>query len=1042
MNEVDYEKNRKGPISWMAGHSVAANLLMAILLVGGFFILTQIKQEVFPEFDRGAVNISVPYPGAGPEEVERGIILAIEEAIEGLDNVDEILSTALEGRAFVSVEAVEGADIGQFSQDIKSEIDAISTFPEEAEEPRVSVASHKRGVVSYVVYGEQEEKILREKAEQLRDMLLQDPMITQVTLKGVRDYEIQVNISMEQLRRYNLTIGEVAARIRQVSIELPGGSLKTDGGEILVRVKERRDLAAEYSDIPIITHSDGSRVRLGDIADIRDGFSESNNYASFNGKPAVLVEVHRIGNQKPIDVASAAKKRIDEFQVMLPKGIDTALLWDRSEIYRQRAELLIKNGLMGLCLVFICLALFLEIRLAFWVSMGIPISMLGAFLFLPFTDFTINMISMFAFIVTLGIVVDDAIIVGENIYYNRENGMGYLQAAIHGAREIAVPVCFSIVTNVVAFMPMFFIPGVLGKLFKLIPMVVISVFIVSLIESLFILPAHLGHQKRQVAHHPVMGWISKRQQQFGNAFSEFVNNHYGKFLELALHYRYITVSIGMALFVATVGYMMSGRLGMTMFPRIESNYAYVNATLPYGTSTLKVADVQHHIIEVAKQVIDKNGGKKLSKGIFSHVEENVITARIYLTSPKIRPISTTDLTNAWRDATGELPGLESMLFQSDRGGPGSGKSLNVELSHRNIPELKAAGRKLAEELSFFPKVKDIDDGSAKGKQQYDFNMLPQGDLRGFHARDIAVMVRHAFYGAESLRLQRERNEVKVMVRLPEEERNTQYALDNLIVRSTDGREAMLRDIVTMTPGRAYTSIDRRAGRRVISVKADVVPRPETNTVIATLNSDIMPGMLTEFPGLSYSFEGKQAEMQKSVNSLVIGLLFALLVIYCMLAIPFRSYFQPLIIMSCIPFGIVGVVFGHLLMGYSLSVMSLFGLVALTGVVVNDSLILIDFSNRRRKSGLTAFNAIHASGIHRFRPIILTTLTTFGGLSPMIMETSRQARFMIPMAISLGFGIVFATLITLVLVPALYMILEDAAAFFVKETETIEVDFSE
>ena len=1035
MNNANNPEQKKGPIAWMAGHPVAANLLMAFFLVGGFIVLSQIKQEVFPAFDRGAVFISVPYPGSGPEEVERGIILAIEEAVEGLDNVDEILSTASEGRAFISVEAIEGTDLGQFSQEIKSEIDAITTFPEEAEEPRVTVSTRKREVVSYVVYGNQEEKILREKAEQLRDMLLQDPKITQVMLDGVRDYEIQVNIPMDQLRRYNLTIGEVADRIREISIELPGGSLKTAGGEILVRMKERRDVAKEYAEISVITHADGSRVRLGDIADIQDGFAEFDIYATFNGKPAVMVEVYRIGDQKPIEVARAVKARIDLFQVMLPEGIDIALVRDRSETYGQRAELLIKNGLMGLCLVFIFLALFLEIRLAFWVSLGIPISMLGAFLFLPVTDFSINLISMFAFIVTLGIVVDDAIVVGENIYYNRQEGMEFLPAAIHGAREIAVPVCFSIFTNIIAFIPMFFVPGVLGKIFKLIPMVVITVFAVSLIESLFILPAHLGHQNRPVNNNPVMRWLATRQQMFGSAFTGFVKTRYGAILDLVLRHRYITVAVGIAIFTITVGYIMSGRMGMTLFPRVESDYAYVNATLPYGTSALKVSAVQNQIVNAAQQVVDENGGEKLSKGIFSHVRENVVTARVYLTPPKIRTMSTAALTEAWRDAVDEIPGLEFIMFQSDRGGPGSGKSLTVELSHRSIPVLKAASRGLAEELAFFPKVKDVDDGSAKGKQQFDFKMLPQGELRGFRARDVAVMVRHAFYGAEALRLQRERNEVKIIVRLPEEERNSQYALDNLIIRATDGREALLREVVTMTPGRAYTSIDRRAGRRVVSITADVVPRSETNTVIATLKSEILPALQDQYPGLTFSFEGRQAEMRESIDSLITGLLIALLVIYCMLAIPFRSYFQPLIIMSCIPFGIVGVVVGHLLMGYSLSVMSLFGVVALTGVVVNDSLILIDFTNRRRNNGMTAFDAIHASGIHRFRPIILTTLTTFGGLSPMIFETSRQARFMIPMAVSLGFGIVFATLITLVLVPSLYMIIEDMAVFFKKETET-------
>ena len=1028
----------KGAIAWMAGNSVASNLLMIVLLVGGLIIGVQVKQEVFPEFSIDVVNVTVSYPGASPEEVERGIVLAVEEAIQGLDGVDEIKSTASEGLARISVEAVEGADVRQLAMDIEADVDAITSFPDEAERPMVAVASRRRDVASFALYGDQDERVLREKAEELRDMLLQDPNITQVELEGVRDFEIHVEIPQENLRRYGLTMADVATRISQASVELPGGSLKTKGGEILVRMRERRDLAREYARMPIITHQDGSQVLLEDLAEIREGFSDSDRYATFNGHRAVMVEVYRVGYQTPIQVADAAKAKVDEFKAGLPRGINVDLVRDHSDVFKQRADLLLNNGYLGLSLVFILLALFLEIRLAFWVSMGIPISFLGAFLLLPLADFSINMISMFAFIVTLGIVVDDAIVVGENIHYHRQTGMPYLDAAIHGAREIAMPVCFSVTTNIVAFMPLYFIPGVMGKIFGVIPVVVVTVFAVSLIESLLILPAHLGHQKDRPPR-GLIGWVTRRQQAFSRAFTRFVEDYYGPLLRRVLNQRYLALALGILCLAVTGGYVKSGRMGLEMFPKVESDYAYVTATLPYGVAPAKTAAVQKRLVDAARKVVNEKGGDRLSTGIFAQVDDNVVKIRVFLTSPDIRPISTAELTEAWRRKVGEIPGLESLAFESDRGGPGSGKSLTVELSHRSVATLDAASKKLAQDLAYYPRLKDIDDGSAQGKEQFDFKMRPEGERMGLQAKEVALQVRHAFYGTTALKLLRGRNEVTVRVRLPEAERASEYGLENLMVRAKSGNEALLRNVVTMERGRAYTTIGRRAGRRIVSVTADVVPRSMTNTVASSLKKDVLPQLVKDYPGLTWSFEGRQAETQESLDSLMGGLLMALLGIYAMLAIPFRSFTQPFIIMTCIPFGFVGVVLGHLIMGYPLSVMSLFGLVALAGVVVNDSLVMVDFANRRRAAGMDRMDAIRQSGIQRFRPIMLTTLTTFGGLAPMIFETSRQARFMVPMAISLGFGILFATFITLLLVPILYMVLEDALDIFRRQPEP-KVDY--
>jgi multidrug efflux pump subunit AcrB len=1013
---------KKGIIAWMTAHPVTANLIMLVLLVGGFFSGYLIKKEVFPYFELDLVRITVPYPGASPQEVEKGIILAIEEAVQGLEGVNEVRASAREGVGTVTVEMIEGENLQKLGQDIQSEVDRITSFPEEAEKPRVVIVSRKRYVVSLALYGDQNERVLREYAEYLRDRLLQDPDITQVELVGVRNYEISVEIPQDTLRAYNLTLEEVAQRIARTSVELPGGAVKTSGGDILLRVKERKDYGHEFGQIPIITTNDGTQVLLEDIADIRDGFEESDNAATFNGKPAVMIEVYRIGDQTPVSVSDAAKRTVAVVNQELPPGLTVLLRNDRSEIYRQRMGLLVRNGCLGLGLVFILLALFLEIRLAFWVALGIPISFLGSILFLPIVDVSINMVSMFAFIVTLGIVVDDAIVVGENIYYHHQRGVPWFNAAISGTREIAMPVTFSVLTNMIAFVPMFFVSGIMGKVFKQIPVVVISVFAISLVECFWILPAHVGHQKHP--HKGFFGWMHAWQQRFSKAFVRMVHNRYGPLLGLALRWRYVTMSLGVAILLVTVGYVKSGRMGFELFPKIESDYAKVTATLPFGTSFQKTEKVQQILVRTAQEVVAENGGKRLSEGIFARINGNQADVRIYLTPPDKRPMSTAKVTERWRERVGVIPGLESILFESDAGGPGRGPAISIELSHKDIGLLEKAAADVAEALEFYPNVKDVDDGFAPGKQQFDFKIKPEARSLGLRSKEVARQVRHAYYGAEALRQQRGRNEVKVMVRLPRDERTSEYNLEEMILRTPAGNEIPLRSAVTINQGRAYTDINRRDGRRIVTVEADVRPRSKAGQVLAALKSETLSALQKEYPGLTIGFEGRQADRRESMQSLTRGLLAALMIIFAMLAIPLNSYIQPLIIMAAIPFGMVGAVIGHLIMGYSLSVLSMFGVVALSGVVVNDSLVLVDFANRKDRSGMSRREAIHQAGIHRFRPVILTTLTTFGGLSPMIFETSRQARFLIPMALSLGYGILFATLITLVLVPSFYLIIDD------------------
>jgi multidrug efflux pump subunit AcrB len=1019
----------RGPVAWMAGNSVAANLLMLLLLVGGLLVGTTLKQEVLPDFDLDIVTISVVYPGASPEEVEQGIILSIEDAVQGLDGVKEVTSSAQEGMGRVTVELLLGEDLQKLARDIESEVDRITSFPEEAEEPEITVVSRKREVVTLILYAEQDMRTLHNLSESLRDFLLQDKGITQVELFGVRDLEIAIEVPQEELRRYDLTLDEIATRVRQTSLELPGGGIDGVGGEVLVRMTERRDYGYEFVDIPIISRADGTLVRLGDIAEVIDGYEDSDYHATYAGQPAVMLNVYRIGDQTPTGVSNAVQRRLEQWRAeVLPPGIGVSVLNDRSEVYTQRADLLMRNALMGLALVLILLSIFLEARLAFWVTMGIPVSFLGGFYLIAAHGVSINMISMFAFIIALGIVVDDAIVVGENIYKMRQSGMAFHRAAVAGVREVAVPVTFSVLTNIVAFLPLYFVPGTMGKVMMVIPVVVISVFIISLVESLFVLPAHLGHLSSKRRDYGFMAWLHRRQQRFSLWFKRMVETWYGPLLDKVLHTRYITIACAVAILMITFAYVSSGRMGMTLFPKVESDFAQASLTLPYGVPVELTQEKSERLVKAARRVAERYDSEKQVEGVFVEIGEegsHSARVRVFMTEPEIRPVSTEQFTREWREEVGAMAGIENLRFASDTGGPGSGAAITIELSHLDIDVLEQASAELAQALEHYPQVSDIDDGFAPGKQQLDLTLTEHARSLGLTVRDVALQIRHAYDGAEVLRQQRGRNEVTVNVMLKEAERDTEYSFENMLIRTPGGGEIPLLEAVNIERGRAYITIDRRNGRRIVTVSADVTPRPMAGQILRSLEEETLPRLLERHAGLSYSYEGRQADMAESMSGLMRGLLLALMLIYVLLAVPFRSYAQPFIIMVAIPFGMIGATVGHILMGYSLSIMSMFGVVALSGVVVNDSLVLIDFANRRRREyGESPHDAVLAAGIMRFRPIMLTTLTTFCGLAPMIFETSRQARFLIPMAISLGFGILFATVIALLLVPVLYMVVED------------------
>ena len=1033
----------KAAVAWMCRNHVAANLLMLVLVAGGAIRMRAIKQEVFPEISLDTIQVTVAYPGAGPEEVEEGILRKIEENLTGVEGIKEVRSVAKEGVGVVSAELYPGEDPDIKLQEIQSEVDRIVTFPEEAEKPVITKLLNRYEVISVVVYGRASERSLREQAEIIREELLSLPGITQVDLAGVRPYEISVEIPEENLRRYGLTLPEVARRIRDASLDMPGGTVRTRGGQILIRTKERRYTGPGYESLPIVTAADGTRVLLGDIATVRDGFAETDLSARFDGRPAAMVKVYRVGDQRPLEIARTVKEYVRAKARDLPASLKIATWNDTTELLRSRLALLKKNATLGLILVFLILGLFLEIRLALWVMLGIPISFFGAMILLPAADVSINMISLFAFILALGILVDDATIVGENIYTHRQMGKDYLRAAVDGALEVAVPVVFSVLTTVAAFVPLIYVSGVIGKFIRVIPLVVISLLLISLVESLFVLPAHLAGGRRRTPR-GFLAWVERVRLGFGARLEAFVNGPYARFLSVCLEYRYATVAAGVAVLLTAVGLVRGGVLKFHFMPEVDGDVITASIKMPPGTPVEETARVQRYLEDKAMEVVaayDRErppghgilrhlyavvGGTMIEAGHLGSTPEarsNLSDMALFLTQSEKRHVPAEEITDRWRDAVGQVPGVESITFISNV--VRMGAHIDVQIAHEDFGVLEAAAARIEKALAGYAGVGDIADTYSRGKREFKIRLRPEAETLGITAADLGRQVRAAFYGAEALRLQRGRNEVKVMVRYPEADRRRLASLERLRVRTPRGGEIPLVEAADVVEGRGFAEINRAHRKRVVDVTARVDSRvASAGDILADLQRTVLRELEGEYPGIAFSLEGEAKERRESMQSMRDGFLLALVAIYALLAVPFRSYVQPVLIMVAIPFGLVGAVIGHLLMGFSLSILSMFGLVALSGVVVNDSLLLIERVNRSRRAGAGVREALVEAGTRRFRPILLTSLTTFFGLTPMIVEKSVQAQFLIPMAISLGFGILFATGITLVLIPALYLVLED------------------
>ena len=1020
-------------IEWFVKNHVAANLLMVLIIFLGLrATLLHIPLEVFPAFELDVVNVRVTLPGSTPEEAEESLAVRIEEAVYDLEGVEQIISRSSEGGTTVSVEVDGSHDIRDLLSDIKTRVDAINTFPAEAEHPVVSQAQRNREVISVVLSGAIEEKELRELGTAVRDELLLLPGITQVFLESVAPFEISIEIAEQTLLRYNLTLAQVAAAVKKSSIDLSGGVIKTMGGEIVLRSKGQAYSTEEFAAIPVRTTSDGVRLLLGDVATIKDGFDQTPIKVRFNGENALLIEVYRIGNQNAIQVAGQVKSYIETKNGELPSGVQLNFWKDRSRIVKARLQTLGNSALQGGVLVAILLSLFLRPAIAFWVCVGIPVTFLGALWTMPYQGVTLNLISLFAFITVLGILVDDAIVTGENIYTHLQKGTDPVTAATIGTKEVSIPVTFGVLTTMAAFYPLTMIEGTRGQIFGQIPAIVIPVLFFSLVESKLILPAHLKHLKRQ--REDSLGVVERLQQAVANGFERGVLRFYRPFLNRCLTNPLLTLSIATAVLIVVVSVVFSGWTRFVFFPRVPSETVRLKLAMPAGTAFMVTDNAIEHIVAKAvtlqKKYSDPDSGQSVIKNILSTTgstggtgsgQPNRGRVLLELEPPEERivPVKSMELVKEWRKMIGPIAGMESLTMRAEIGRGGA--PIDVQLTGQDFTELKQVAANVKEKLARFPAVFDIEDSFSRGKQELQLQIKPEAEALGLNLTDLALQVRQAFYGYEVQRIIRGRDDVRVFIRYPESERSSLYNLDAMRIRTSEGGEIPFAEVADLVGSQSPSQITRIDQRRSLNITADLDKQQANIEAIKREVSAFMDEQLLRFPAIRYSIEGEAKEQRKSFQGLKSGLVLVLFVIYALLAIPFRSYWQPLIVMSMIPFGAVGAIGGHWLMAKPLTIMSLMGMLALTGVVVNDSLVLVDFINRRRKEGMELVQAVSQAGVARFRAVVLTSLTTFAGLAPLIFEKSTQAQFLIPMAISLGFGIIFATVCTLVLLPVNYLL---------------------
>ncbi len=1063
--------------NWSIKNNVTVNLIMVFIILAGIFTVMNMRREMFPQFSLDMIVVSVPYPGSSPEEVEEGICIKIEERIESVEGIERIISTAREGNGEVLVELETGADPRKILDDIKAEVDRIDTFPDEAEEPIVIEIINQDPTISVAIFGEVSETRLRQVAEGIRDDLLdakfaaptkngglqslvasilkpfkfkQPASITQIDLVGVRDYEIAIEVSEEDLRRYGISFDQVVSAVRTGSIDLPGGKIKTEQGEILIRAKGQLYTGREFERLPLITLSDGTVVRLGQVAKVIDGFEDIDLKTRFNGKQAAIVQVSRTSEQDIIEIATIARNYVETQKSKMPEDLEIAVWGDISTMVEGRIDLMLRNGLQGIFLVFIALTLFLNLRLAFWVAIGIPISFMAAFAVLNGFDQTINMISLFAFIMTLGILVDDAIIVGENIYSHYTRGKSPSAAVVDGLKEVGGPVIMAVSTTIVAFSPLLFIAGLMGKFIAVMPMAVIIILIVSLGEALIILPCHLYHALTQTEkkERKFTSWHERLRGKIEQGLQAVIDRVYSPAIKYVVKNKYFTFSIGIGVLIISLGIIAGGYVAFVFFPKGESDWIVAEIVYPLGTPFKLTEETVAHLEKesfklntVYSDFSEKNG--RLIINAFSIVGaiprrdfkppefgSHVGEVWLELASSEKRPnISTHAILAKWRSLIGEIPGLERLQFATLEGGP-AGNPIEIQLRGQDFDQLKQAAAELKTEIATYPGTFDITDNFKPGKQEKKIRVKEGARSIGITMRDLARQVRQAFYGDEALRIQRGRDDVKVMVRYSDKERRSIAGIEDMRIRTLDGQEIPIEEVADITSGRSYSVVNRVDRKRIISVISDLDETiANASVIVADLDSNFLPGLVERYPGLIYALEGQEKRTRESLDSIKSGYFLAMMGIFLLLASQFRSYMQPLIIMMAIPFGLIGAILGHLVLDMEFTIVSIFGIVALSGIVVNDSLILIDFINRAVRSGVDVNQAVIESGRARFRPVLLTSVTTIAGLFPLLLERSFQAQFLVPMAVSLCFGLLVATILTLLYVPALYLIVEDIVNLF-------------
>jgi len=1042
----------RGIIAWFAHNNVAANLLMVALIVIGLASYPNIEQKSFPDFEIKIIQITIPYLGAAPEEVESGVCIRIEEAIQGINGIERINSLAAEGACTVSAELIEGYPEERAQSEIKNAVDAIDNLPEEIETPIVAQFELRRMAIKIALSGDTDERSLKVLGQRVRDEIAAIDGITQVVLSNARDYEIAIEVSEANLGRYRLSFDEVVSAVRRSSVDMPGGAIKTRKGEILLRSKGQAYTGADFEKIVIRTRPDGTRLLLRDVATVIDGFEEDLRYTRFDGEPAVMIQVYRIGDQRVLDLVQKVRDYAVSTEAWLPDGIKLTVWQDGSTSLRDRLDILMRNGRQGFILVFLLLAFFLRLRLAFWVSIGVPLSFLGALALFPVSGVSINVISLFAFIMVLGLLVDDAIVVGENVHSHQERAEDPLDSAVTGTQEVAVPVIFGVLTTVAAFLPLITADGTMGQVFSGIGLVVVFCLLFSVIESQLILPAHLGHSSRardSADPGPLQRRWKQVQSFMSGSLTRLARRGYRPVLARALEWRYSTIALGVMLLLWTLALLASGAMKFTFMPEVEADYVTASLEMPLGVPVESTAEaiaqleasaerlraelgrefsdasdpvIKHILASVGarpSQDSRHGGGRSRGSSGASHIGE----VSMELQSPEARPIDATEVERRWRNSTPTIPDAVELTFAASMFS--AGDPVAIRLQSADVDDLRAAAGELKRKLETYPGIYEIRDSFRGGKEEIRLSIQPSAELLGLSLQDLGRQVRQAFYGVEAQRIQRGRDEIRVMVRYPEAERRSLGDLQSMRIRTPEGNEVPFDRVARAQQGIGYASIWRTNRMRVVNVMADVDRSiANANEIMTDLQSGYMDQLLADHPGLQYQLQGEQEQQAKVLGGLWRDFGLSLVLIYALLAIPLRSYSQPLIIMAVIPFGLVGAIGGHLLMGQGLSMMSMFGVVALAGVVVNASLVLVHYINSRRELGIPLAEAVKDAGVARFRPIVLTSLTTFVGLTPLLLEKSVSAQFLIPMAISLAFGVALATTVTLFMVPSGYLILED------------------